>query len=274
MRAASILYLALNLTSGGDATGDIISGFENVTGSGANDTLTGDASNNVLSGGAGDDTINGGAGSDRMIGGAGNDKYYVDNLNDLIIELANEGTDTVFSSVNYTLGIGQSIEFLYANAGSLGRVLTGNELDNRIYGATTGADTIDGGAGNDILDGRSGNYTLYGGAGNDSINGNTGVDNMNGGLGNDKFYVDDINDQTNENGGEGTDTVYASVNYIPAIGASIEYLYVNAGATGLVLTGNELDNRIYGNTLGGNDTLNGGAGNDVLDGRGGIAIMN
>ncbi len=289
--AAVSVNLALNTASGGDAAGDTFSSVENIIGSTANDTLTGDANANMLNGGTGADSLSGGAGNDTLIGGdnndtlnggtgddvmsgdAGDDKYYVDSVNDLILEVTGNGTDTVYSSANYILGAGQSIEFLYANAGVLGLSLTGNELDNRIYGAMIGADIIDGGAGNDILDGRSGNDTLYGGAGNDSINGNTGVDNMNGGVGDDRFYVDDINDQTNENNGEGTDSVYASVNYALGAGDSIEYLYANAGAVGLVLTGNELDNRIYGNSLGGNDTLNGGAGNDFLDGRSGVDIM-
>ncbi len=38
-----------------------------------------------------------------MIGGAGNDTYYVDNTDDVITEAASAGTDTVYSSVNYTL---------------------------------------------------------------------------------------------------------------------------------------------------------------------------
>ena len=39
-----------------------------------------------------------------MVGGAGNDTYVVDNVGDVVTESANEGTDTVQSSVSYTLG--------------------------------------------------------------------------------------------------------------------------------------------------------------------------
>jgi serralysin len=56
--------------TGGDAEGDTLSGFENVTGSGFADTLTGNNGANRLDGGAGDDTINGGGGHDIIIGGA------------------------------------------------------------------------------------------------------------------------------------------------------------------------------------------------------------
>ena len=48
----------------------------------------------------------------------GNDTFYVDNAGDTVKENSNEGTDTVFANVNYTLGAGTSIQFLRANAGA------------------------------------------------------------------------------------------------------------------------------------------------------------
>jgi len=77
--------VSLALTTPQDTMGagtDTLTGFENLTGSGFNDTLTGSGTANVLLGGAGSDTINGGGGndtlgggdhSDILNGGAGND---------------------------------------------------------------------------------------------------------------------------------------------------------------------------------------------------------
>ena len=56
-----------------DASGDTLTGIEDLTGSSHADTLTGSDAVNVLDGGAGDDTLKGGLGSDTLAGGAGND---------------------------------------------------------------------------------------------------------------------------------------------------------------------------------------------------------
>ena len=87
---------------------------------------------------------------------------------------------------------------------------------------------------------------------------------MTGGLGNDRYYVDDAADQVIEAAAGGTDVVFASVDYTLATGQALEILRANAGAVGLTLRGNELDNRIDGGI--GNDTLNGKAGADYMTG--------
>ena len=57
--------LATGTGTGGDAQGDVFSGFSGIDGSNINDSLTGDANNNYLNGGNGDDTIEGGLGACR-----------------------------------------------------------------------------------------------------------------------------------------------------------------------------------------------------------------
>jgi Ca2+-binding RTX toxin-like protein len=132
------------------------------------------------------------------------------------------------------------------------------------YTGGAGNDLFRGGGLNDVLHGGDGSDTLYGNGGNDVISGDVGADQMHGGAGNDKYFVDDANDQIFESNGEGTDAVYASVNYTLQAGSEIEYLRANAGGTGLTLTGNEYVNRIYGG--GGDDSLDGGTGADFLFG--------
>ncbi len=90
---------------GGDAEGDVLTGFENLIGSSQADRLIGDSASNELRGGEGNDTLNalaghdviiagagddelfGGAGSDRLEGGAGNDTYHY---------ARGDGYDTIF----------------------------------------------------------------------------------------------------------------------------------------------------------------------------------
>ncbi|MES1199533.1 MAG: M10 family metallopeptidase [Pseudomonadota bacterium] len=229
--AAVTVNLATNAVSGGDAQGDIVVNFENVTGSIFADTLTGDAGANILSGGNGADTLNGGAGADTLIGSTGNDVFIVDNGGDVVTEGVGAGTDTIRSSV----GIGA----LAANVENLemqGSAITanGNELNNRITGN---------------------------GAAN-NINGGLGVDTMLGGLGNDTYFVDNVGDVVNEASGEGTDTIFSTIN-IALLATNVENLSLN-GVDAVTATGNSLNNVITGNST--NNVLNGGAGEDTLNG--------
>ena len=77
--------LATGAASGGHAAGDTLtdgnatltgfqSDFEQVVGSGHDDSLTGTSGADTLDGGAGNDTIEGGDGGDSLSGGAGTDR--------------------------------------------------------------------------------------------------------------------------------------------------------------------------------------------------------
>jgi len=219
-----------------------------INGQSGNDIIHGNGGNDYLYGYAGNDTLDGGSGADTMTGGIGNDTYIVDNPSDSIVENANEGTDTVQASVNYTLSANVE-NLILIGAAVTG---TGNSLDN-------------------TLTGNAYNNTLYGLDGNDLIDGGAGDDTMYGGTGNDTYIVDSLSDSIVENANEGTDTVQTSLDNYVLSAANVENLTLTGSAvTG---TGNNLDNTILGNAnnnilygLGGNDWLDGGAGNDTMYG--------
>lgn len=146
------------------------------TGNGGDNALTGNARANLLDGGDGNDTIDGGKGADTMTGGAGDDVFYVDNAGDLVNEGAGGGNDTVFASVDWT--VGANIESVVLT-GTGSHSLTGNDAGNQLIGST-GNDTIDGGLGDD---------TELGGEGNDRLVSAAGHDTLAGGAGNDRYVV-------------------------------------------------------------------------------------
>jgi Ca2+-binding RTX toxin-like protein len=100
-----------------------------------------------------------------MRGGAGDDTYFVDGTLDKVIENMNEGIDdTVFSSVNFSLG--SNLENLTLTGSAVSG--TGNGLANVIAGSAA-ANTLNGGAGNDRVIGNDGSDTLTGGTGIDTF---------------------------------------------------------------------------------------------------------
>lgn len=216
-----------------------LTGSTNLTGYGneLDNVLTGNRGNNVLVGGAGNDRLDGGLGRDTLIGGVGDDTYAVDNIDDLVIEAAGEGSDTVKAGISHALSA--NIENLVLT-GTSAINATGNELDNQLSGN----------AGNNVLDG------------------GVGVDLMVGGRGNDTYVVDQTADVVVELADEGVDTVISTVDY--ALGSHVENLTLAAGSANLTGSGNELANQIIGNAgdnvldgAAGADTLSGGAGNDA-----------
>ena len=128
-----------------------------------------------------------------------------------------------------------------------------------------GADTLDGGSGNDTLNASNGADSLIGGAGNDLLNGGPGADTMVGGVGDDLYVVDDFGDVVSENAGEGSDAVFVSLGTY-ALGTNLEVMTYTGGGN-FSGTGNSGDNVI--NAGAGSDTLDGGAGIDRLFGGGG-----
>ncbi len=156
-------------------TGNAVDGI----GNGLGDKIVGNAVDNDLRGGAGsdqlygmdgNDLLGGGTGGDHMWGGAGDDTYNVTSTNDVVSEhmvgnIDDGGTDTVKSSVSYSLGAYIENLTLTKYQAIDG---TGNSLDNVITG-NDAKNVLKGGAGDDVLRGMGGNDTLTGGDGGDTF---------------------------------------------------------------------------------------------------------
>lgn len=179
----------------GESGNDILSGGDGddfLDGGVGSDSIYGGAGNDSVHGGAGDDFLDGSAGADILFGEGGNDTYMVDNIADRVFEAANEGTDTVYASVDYLLA--DNVENLVLT--DTARLGTGNALNNIIYGN----------AQTNILRGQDGNDELHGGDGDDTLIGGLGADALYGGGGADKFVLTSVKDSTKAD--KGRDTIY------------------------------------------------------------------
>lgn len=245
--------------------------------------------------------------ADTLAGGAGNDVFHIHHSGDLLIEAAGQGLDTLYAYCDYSLAATAVVEIL--RAAGTGVQIAGNGLANQLYSSAGFADSLSGGAGSDIYHiyhsaaqvfeaANGGTDVLYAyvdfalGAGAQveslyaagpvglSLTGNERAnifysnaafaDTLSGAMGNDTYYVLNALDQVAELSGGGTDTIYVGLSYSLAADSHVEYLY-GTGSAGLWLTGNALQNRIYGTTAA--DTIEGGIGRDVLTGGSGADVF-
>lgn len=211
--------------------------------------LDGLAGYDYLSGGDGNDTLDGGADDDVLAGGQGDDLFFTDSEGDRIEEGFDEGVDTEVRAFETMYLLADGVENLTltgtiyrGNGNELDNVLIGNDVENNLYG----------------LDG---NDTLIGGGGNDVLFGADGADSLVGGEGDDYYEIDNASDTITELAGQGDDFVRSTVSW--TLGANLERLAVD-GNDNLTVTGNALDNGLWGNI--GDNTLTGGQGNDYLSG--------
>ncbi|MFZ2725311.1 MAG: proprotein convertase P-domain-containing protein [Methylococcaceae bacterium] len=245
----------------GDIGNDTLNGGlgnDTLNGSADNDSISGEEGNDKLIGDIGNDTLNGGLGNDTLEGSAGNDVYIAE-ANDVITELANQGTDTI--QVNSTWTLASNLEnvtlmgasAINATGNTADNTLIGNDANNSLNGdigndsliANAGDDTLVGGVGNDILNGGAGNdYYLFGtGSGNDDITDDSGTDSIifKGLLKNDVTFAQVNTNDLNITINTTQESVYIHNGYSAITGAGIEtfrFSDVSVNKTDFVITNN------------------------------------
>ena len=184
----------------------------------------------------------------------GDDIYFVNNASDTTSEEANQGVDTVWSTLS-AMTLSANVENLrYNGVGAFSG--TGNGLANVIEGSS-GADRLDGAAGNDQLIGGAGGDALIGGEGSDTAS-----------------YVTAAN-------GVAAQLLAPGANTGDAAGDSYVGVENLTGSQfGDILTGGNDGNTLAGQSgsdvlsgLLGNDTLRGGAQADILIGDAGSDVF-
>ena len=267
--------LMRNLVSGGDASGDLISGFENVRGSAGNDTLLGDDNANMIEGWGGRDVILAEGGDDRIVlRGVELDFGLVD---------GGEGRDilTLEGGINYVFGTGSILNVEQVNVGdrafadfsaldatpgmfrSASGLSGGSDITTTAFGEDIrlglGSDTLDAGAGDDRI------YIYAGGA-----------PKIDGGDGNDRLYIQSgahtFNDETLQNveaitvrAGAGVDLGEMTTGMRVTSTSSVESggLYMWGGAGDDVIRLGAGGDQVWGGF--GDDRLIGGAGADTFN---------
>lgn len=169
--------------------------IENLTLNGSSDiNATGNYRSNTIIGNSGDNILNGSFGfkydsyfynyvgapvsfkngvylyADTLIGGKGNDSYIVEYDGDVVIELSNEGNDTIYSRSGYELpdNVENLILIGYSVNSNANYRVIGNNLNNILTGNGESND-IQGKNGNDIITGFGGCDTVNGGSGADTF---------------------------------------------------------------------------------------------------------
>ena len=158
------------------------------------------------------------------------------------------GASANLGAVTFTGWTAADTITINCNSGAGGVLVGSNQID--IIHGGNGVDTLDGGAGDDTLDGGGAADTMKGGAGSDT-------------------YIVGSGDIVDESGGDGTDTVVASVNFSLGDTVHVKGAVENLTLFGAALqaTGNGLANTLVGNANA--NTLDGGGGGDTMRGLGG-----
>ena len=255
-----IIRLIQGTGEDGDAEGDVLANFENVSGSNYNDGLVGDSGPNYLAGHGGPDGLWGYAGDDILEGGAGADRLF-------------GGVDTDTASYQSSdEGVSVNLEDGAAAGGhAAGDTFTDIEnLAGSVYPDVLvgdgGVNRLDGNEGDDELKGGKGDDELHGGEDDDRLSGQAGADTLDGGSGIDWASFEESDAGVTVNLADGTATGGdAEGDEI----SNVENLVGSAHAD--VLTGDGLANTLHG--MDGDDDLRGNAGDDMLSGGAGADVL-
>lgn len=183
------------------ATVDGTDGDDVLVGTPRSDLILAGGGNDLICGGGGGDYIHPGDGDDRVDGGGGDDLVAFTASEPLIVDLpagtaTGEGSDTLESIEDIDAGCSAHGDVLIGDAADnffLGRAgpdtITGGDGADRLYGEEVsyndvppcdsydqGADSLDGGPGDDVLFGHYGPDELDGSTGFDALHGGTDAD--------------------------------------------------------------------------------------------------
>jgi Ca2+-binding RTX toxin-like protein len=222
---AVTVNLGTGSASGADGS-DVLSNFENVTGSFHDDSITGNGGNNFLVGLGGNDTIDGGAGFDAI--------GFWD---------ATAGVEVNLAAGSVTGGSGSDTLISIENANG-----------------SNHADKLTGDAGNNNLRGEGGNDTLQGGAGSDNLNGGAGDDQIDGGAILDRTNYTDLNSIEYMNATSGVDVNLQTGTALDGLGGTDTLANIN------FVTGSVHHDKITGSIDAIFEQFEGRGGNDTIDG--------
>ena len=222
---------------------------------------TGNTLSNVITANSGNDTLTAGSGTATLIGGSGNDTFVINKTADVIDDSSTGSSNTLLSSVSYTLPTDVQYLTLTGTAALAG---TGNGLDDLIVG-NTGKDTLTGGtgiavleggtAGSDLLQDSKNQAALVGGGGSSTLTGGAYSDFYGAGKVSDKITTGATDNVVGINMGDGADTLQpvSGASNVLSLGAGMdtEELYFTKTSNNLILSDSSGDKITFTNWFSG-----------------------
>ena len=263
-------------------------GHDSIEGNAGQDTILGGVGNDSIIGGSSDEAqINaGGEVGDSIVGSAGDDIILGDNgrivgLTAFTDPRGGAGIDTVFGGANHdTIFGGGSGDILNGDSAvdSGNDIVVGDQGTKTATQITADHSTVAGSGGDDSIFGSAGNDTLLGGDGNDTVSGDAGSDVAVGDNGTVTVSgATVLRTETDEEAFGGDDQITGGTESDVLLGGTGDDLLAGGdgaaqdiilGDNGVVVgPGGAADaNDVFTTdpTLGGIDTITGGAGDDIL----------